>query len=489
MALARYELTVQDEAGNVIPSASVEVRRERDGAIVSLYSDRNGATPIGNPMTGDSDGRAGFHVVGGAYQITASKDGFSYLRRYVGIGLAQETDQLTSGVTFSFSTTTTDADPGSGNIRFNNATLGSVTTIYVDNVSAQGATISSWLNTFDDRGTSLNRGFLYLMTADATGLMIAQVTGSVVDGTGYRKISVTPVTTAGTFANGVEVNMTFVASSADGANGTDGITPGMPFTFSTTTSMADPGTGALRFNNATLSSVTAAAVDDASAATGNPDVSTWVLSWDDSTQTSNRGHLIFKNIAAPQNFAIYRITGASTDNSGWTQLALTYVTHAGSFSNGITLSVEFVRAADNYVLATASETVEGGVEMATNAEIRSAATGAKAIMAEDLETAAAFVALTETAGAVAVDWDTFVNGEVTVDEATVISNPTNGQPGTVRQIYIIGNNATPRVITFGNQFLGEVPTIIDVTSTKAYLLSIFCKTSTHFIVNSKRALG
>jgi len=51
--------------------------------------------------------------------------------------------------------------------------------------------------------------------------------------------------------------------------------------------MADPGTGGIRFNSATWASVTAIAIDDNSADTGNPDVSATVLSWDDSTNTTD----------------------------------------------------------------------------------------------------------------------------------------------------------------------------------------------------------
>ncbi len=138
---------------------------------------------------------------------------------------------------------------------------------------------------------------------------------------------------------------------------------------------------------------------------------------------------------------------------------------------------------------TATESDLGVADLATDSEIRSAAIGAHALQAADLETAAAYVALTETAGAVAVDWDTFSNGEVTVDQNTVISNPTNGQPGTFRQIYVLGNDATDRTITFGNQFLGELPTITNADSGRAYLLTIHCKTASHFVVSSKRALG
>lgn len=93
MPLARYQFTVVDDAGNVLPAASVEVRREAAGApIASIFSDRDGVTPLGNPFNADSNGFAAFHVAGGAYRITASKNGFSREWRYVGIGTYQEQD-------------------------------------------------------------------------------------------------------------------------------------------------------------------------------------------------------------------------------------------------------------------------------------------------------------------------------------------------------------------------------------------------------------
>lgn len=140
------------------------------------------------------------------------------------------------------------------------------------------------------------------------------------------------------------------------------------------------------------------------------------------------------------------------------------------------------------VIALATETQQGVVEMATDAEIRAATTGAKAIMAEDLETASAAVALTD-ASTVAVDWDTGINFSLTVTANRTIGNPTNGQPGTWRTIRVQGNNSTDRAITFGNQYLGEVPTITTCDDTRWFLLMIFCITTTHFVVSSKRALG
>lgn len=342
--LARWQATITDEEGNVLPAATITVRREVSGApLASLFSDRDGAVSIGNPFAADSDGFAAFHVAGGAYRITATSGGFSRTWRYVAIGLAAETDGVAAGVAFVFDEGVNDEDPGAADFRFNNSTPALATQMFISDTNVDGLDVTSWVASWDDAGSSSNRGYLVLQAGDASAIVVAQVTGSITDAVGYSKVPITVLSSAGTFSEGTRFNLVF---TSNGANGIDGVAGGIPFTFSTTTAMADPGAGTLRLNNATLSSVTAAAVDDTSASAGNPDVSGWVLAWDDSTQATNRGVIIIKKVSAPQNFAIYRISGASTDNAGWTQLALTYVDHAGSFSNGDTLTVEFSPAAN-----------------------------------------------------------------------------------------------------------------------------------------------
>jgi hypothetical protein len=113
--------------------------------------------------------------------------------------------------------------------------------------------------------------------------------------------------------------------------------------FDSSTSMADPGTGDLRLNNAAFASVTAIAVSDLSSNTGNPDISVAVLAMDDSTTTTHRGTLTLRKATALENFAQYTISGASTDNVGWTQLAVTHVVSSGSFTNADSLIVAFER--------------------------------------------------------------------------------------------------------------------------------------------------
>lgn len=122
----------------------------------------------------------------------------------------------------------------------------------------------------------------------------------------------------------------------DGEQGTQGPQgfAGFEFDFSSTTSMADPGVGIVRLNNATLSSVTAAAIDATSAATGNPDVSDEIAEW------NAGGILKIAKIGAEENWVTYTVS-AVTDNGSWLQLTLTYRDHAGTISNTDGISVSF----------------------------------------------------------------------------------------------------------------------------------------------------
>ena len=118
------------------------------------------------------------------------------------------------------------------------------------------------------------------------------------------------------------------------------------YTFSNSTTMADPGTGVLRFDNATISSVTNIAFDASSADTGNPDISDFIATFDDSTNTTTAGHLIIRKVGTPEFFAIFSITGSVTDNTDWLQLGVTYVTGNSTLSDADDLVIVYSRAGD-----------------------------------------------------------------------------------------------------------------------------------------------
>ena len=113
------------------------------------------------------------------------------------------------------------------------------------------------------------------------------------------------------------------------------------YTFSTSTSMAAPGAGTLRYNNGTVASCSAIAIDEQPADSGNPDIEAWIKSWDDSTSTI-KGYLRLVEPGTPANYAVFHITSLA-DNSGWIQLNVTHVDSNGTFGNGDSIRVMFSR--------------------------------------------------------------------------------------------------------------------------------------------------
>ena len=116
------------------------------------------------------------------------------------------------------------------------------------------------------------------------------------------------------------------------------------YTFDTSTSMADPGTGDIRFDNATLASVTNIAIDATSADTGNPDVSDLIASIDDGTNSTHEGYIFVRKSGTPGTFMAYNVTGAIVDNTGWLQIPVTHAASAGSLSGSDVLYISFARS-------------------------------------------------------------------------------------------------------------------------------------------------
>jgi hypothetical protein len=254
-----------------------------------------------------------------------------------------------SGTRWAFDSSTSMADPGTGNIRLNDGTLSSVTGAAISDLCAEvgNPDMSAFVLSWDDSTTTALRGTLKLTKeSDQENFAIYSITGASTDNSGWTQLVLTHVTSHGTLSDTDVLVVSHSRTGDVGASGATGTDAGIRFNFDSSTSMADPGAGDIRLNNASFASVTAIAVDDTSAEAGNPDVSAYVLTWDDSTTTALRGTITIKKLSAPENFAIYSVTGNSTDNSGWTELAVTHVVSNGSFSNTDALSVAFTRTGD-----------------------------------------------------------------------------------------------------------------------------------------------
>ncbi|WP_297105116.1 hypothetical protein [uncultured Devosia sp.] len=120
------------------------------------------------------------------------------------------------GLFFNFSDSVTDADPGSGYIRLNNADPTLATAAYIDVLDANGGAVSGEIDTWDD-STSLGKGNLWVRgIADPSAFHAYELTGSVVDGTGYRKLTLTYIGGSGSFAADDELMVAFARTGDTG---------------------------------------------------------------------------------------------------------------------------------------------------------------------------------------------------------------------------------------------------------------------------------
>lgn len=269
----------------------------------------------------------------------------------------------TPGIRQTYSSTTTDSDPGAGTFRLNHATPASATAMYLDNTDTGGSTVSTLFDLWDD-STSTVKGFVRIEKSKSPATWAEfDVTGSVVDGTGYRKLTLSNGAGSGVFTNGDTFVIVFYAKGDKGDTGTAGASPGINQTYSTTTADADPGAGVFRLNNATPASATAGYFDNLDSS-GNTVSSIFDL-WDDSTNTT-KGSLYIVKTTDASKFVRFNVTGSVVDGTGYRKLTLANGVGSGVFTNGDTFALTFSRAGDK----GADGTIAGSTGVTDNAVLR-----------------------------------------------------------------------------------------------------------------------
>jgi hypothetical protein len=284
------------------------------------------------------------------------------------------------GIPYTFaSSTTTNTDPGAGLWRKNNATFASITELAISyNSAATGnPSIANFIKTFDDSDSTIKGTLTITKSGAPQNIMVFQVT-ALNDQTTYARLTVTPIDSAGSFS--ASDSCLFVcartgdkgstgSTGATGATGPTGSTgptgatgatgaagPGpVDYTWDTGTSAADPGSGKVRANNASLSSATALYISETDRL-GNS-LATYIQTWDDST-SSNRGVLQIVDTATPANRAYFSVTGSITDNGTFDTITVSYLSGATSFSAG-NVALLFYRTGDAGTGSLSSMTANG----------------------------------------------------------------------------------------------------------------------------------
>lgn len=124
-----------------------------------------------------------------------------------------------TSLTWAFSTTTTDSDPGDNTFRLNNATIGSVTKAFIDNNGPGSQSATAWIDSWDDSTNTTHRGTLIIIQANDASKWALFTVGTVTDDTGYRDVGLTYVAGPGGFDNAATCVLSFFRTGNKGSDG------------------------------------------------------------------------------------------------------------------------------------------------------------------------------------------------------------------------------------------------------------------------------
>lgn len=256
---------------------------------------------------------------------------------------AAGTNGTDGGLEFQLNTATS-GDPGSGKFLFNNATFASATAWHIsetDNNSLGVATLLAAL----DGGAGTNKILVYALKQGGSAFYSFWVTAALTDAGAYNTFPITPITSAGSPSNNDEFHFIMVPlekgdTGSTGSTGATGPLASLSWTFDGASQTdSDPGSGKLRFNHATYSSVTSLFFDNNEA--GGASVTAWLDALDDSTNTAHRGFITIVEKDDATHFAVYYVSGSVTDGTGYRKVAVTYVIHNGALTDTGTVGVSF----------------------------------------------------------------------------------------------------------------------------------------------------
>src|ERR1051326_55177 len=117
------------------------------------------------------------------------------------------------------------------------------------------------------------------------------------------------------------------ATGPTGVTGATGRDAGIKYTYSTSTANTDPGSGFIKFDSTTLSSIASMRISETDGDSNG--IAAFLATLDDSTTTAHRGMVTMIKDGFPGNILVLDVTGALTDNGTWDTVVVTHVASAG----------------------------------------------------------------------------------------------------------------------------------------------------------------
>lgn len=213
-------------ASIIVPS---DIGAEDAGAAAAAVAAHTGDTSDAHDASAISIVDSGGYYTGTDVEAALQEIGADIALLTAGAGV--------SGLDYTADTASqADSDPGTGNVRWNNATQASATTLYIDNATADGTSMA----TFFAEVTS--GSFITLHAADDPHQWQKwKVTSTPVDGTGYYKFAVSLEASEGSaFADDEALLIDFDIAGSSGAVDSDDVTY-TPTTLADWDGSADPG--------------------------------------------------------------------------------------------------------------------------------------------------------------------------------------------------------------------------------------------------------
>lgn len=257
------------------------------------------------------------------------------------------TQGATAGLPYTYSSTTTAADPGAGTFRLNNVAVASATKLYIDNTIIGGVDVSAFIDSWPSGSKIIIRSNDILDNSFAIF-----TTGAVVNSTGYRTVDITFVS-GSNFSDAETCTIQFFVAGtkgdkgdkgdtgntgltgengADGVDGDQGAKAGLPYIFSAVTGAAtDPGPGTFRFNTGSINTVTIMYIDHL--LLNSLDISGILELWGVGDRL-----IIQSNNNADASFAAFTISSID-NNSDYYTVGLTYVSGIG-FGDGEACTIQ-----------------------------------------------------------------------------------------------------------------------------------------------------